>query len=258
VAVVVVDHTNFVANSRASQEALKSANLLKSLKINAIILGDVGVGKLTLAKFILPKATVVDGNNSNELYKAIESNHTLIIKNFTDITNFSKVKSEVEKNGVRIIATASRDSIAETVYDDFFSLKITIPPLSQRLEDVELLANKFLQEVCELFGDKEISISFENLDLSKNCYSLRRSVYLKYLIESFDESDVMKIMESFLSKKIGGKNDYRENLHLYDVPIIRSGFKKFGSQLKMSEKFGLNRNTLRRKITEYKGRYKLL
>ena len=50
--------------------------------------------------------------------------------------------------------------------------------------------------------------------------------------------------------KIGGRNDYRDNLHLFDVPLIRSGFKKFSSQLNMSEKFGLNRNTLRKKIAD--------
>ena len=67
----------------------------------------------------------------------------------------------------------------------------------------------------------------------------------------------MQIMEEFLYKKLGGRNDYRDNLHLFDVPIIRSGFKKFNSQLRISEKFGLNRNTLRKKILDYKDRYKL-
>jgi len=67
----------------------------------------------------------------------------------------------------------------------------------------------------------------------------------------------MSVMEDFLDKKLGGRNDYRDNLHLFDVPLIRSGFKKFNSQLNMSEKFGLNRNTLRKKITEYKDKYTL-
>jgi hypothetical protein len=39
---------------------------------------------------------------------------------------------------------------------------------------------------------------------------------------------------------------------LFDVPLIKSGYAKFGSQLAMSEKFGLNRNTLRKKINDYK------
>lgn len=72
------------------------------------------------------------------------------------------------------------------------------------------------------------------------------------MIDSFSEEDVMLVMEEFLSKRIGGRNDYRDQLHLFDVPLIRSGFKKFNSQLSMSEKFGLNRNTLRKKSTNTK------
>jgi transcriptional regulator with PAS, ATPase and Fis domain len=254
----VVEHTNFIAKSRASKEALKSANLLKSLKINAIILGESGVGKLTLAKFILPKAVVADGSNEKELLKILDSVDSIIIRNFTKISNFAKVKTLIEKNAIRVIATSSIDAINSTI-DDFFSLKITIPPLRLRQEDIKPLVEKFLKEVFEIFGNEHIDISFENFnfDLSKNCYSLRQSIYLKYLISNFNEDDVMQIMEEFLYKKLGGRNDYRDNLHLFDVPIIRSGFKKFNSQLRISEKFGLNRNTLRKKILDYKDRYKL-
>ena len=254
----VVEHTNFIAKSRASLEALKSANLLKSLKINAIILGDLGVGKLTLAKFILPDAVIIDASNSKEFLTVLDGLDRVIIKNFTKITNFAKVKSIIEKNGTRVIATSSKSSL-DSLMDDFFSLKITIPPLEFRQEDILPLAHKFLKEVSTIFGKHDLDISFENFDfdLSQNCYSLRRSIYLKYLINTFEEDDVMKIMEEFLYKKLGGRNDYRDNLHLFDVPIIRSGFKKFNSQLSMSEKLGLNRNTLRKKILDYKDRYKL-
>ncbi len=67
----------------------------------------------------------------------------------------------------------------------------------------------------------------------------------------------MQVMEEFLSKKLGGRNDYRDQLYLFDIPMLRCGFKKFNSQLNMSEKFGLNRNTLRKKINDYKDNYKL-
>jgi len=35
-------------------------------------------------------------------------------------------------------------------------------------------------------------------------------------------------------------------LHLYEVPIIKAGLQRFKSQLQLSEKLGLNRNTLRK------------
>lgn len=256
---MVVDHTNYIARSRASLEALKSANLLKSLNINAIIVGEFGTGKETLAKFILPEAQVVNGDSLTEVLSFISTNSLIIIKNFDKISNFEILKNTIEKHKTRVIAT-SRTELQEKISSEFFSLKITIPPLSQRQEDIEPLADKFLEEVSAMFGkDSQEDISFKDLspDLSQNCYSLRKSVYARYLINSLEEDEVLQVMEEFLSKKIGGKNDYRDQLYLFDVPMLRSGFKKFGSQLSISEKFGLNRNTLRKKINDYKDNYKL-
>jgi len=254
-----VDHTSYIAKSRASLEALKSANLLKSLNINALILGESGTGKQTLAKFILPDAPVVDGADLNEVLSFVSAVDAVIIKNFDKINNFSKLESALELYKTRIIAT-SKTKLSEKINDAFFSLQITIDPLSQREEDIKPLANKFFEEISSVFGEEnacDMYLENLNFDLSNNCYSLRKSVYLKYLISSLDEEGVMSVMEDYLDKKIGGRNDYRDNLHLFDVPLIRSGFKKFSSQLNMSEKFGLNRNTLRKKINDYKDTYTL-
>ena len=257
--VVVVDHTSYIAKSRASLEALKSANLLKSLNLNALILGEGGTGKETLARFILPEARVIDGNNFKDVLSIISTNKSIIIKNFDKILNHKKLQNVMEEYKTRVIAT-SKTELQEKISSEFFSLKITIPPLSQREEDVELLVKKFFEEVSTIFGKDnsyDIFLKGLNLDLTNNCYSLRQSVYIKFLINSFGEEDVMQVMEEFLSKKLGGRNDYRDQLYLFDVPMIRSGFKKFNSQLNMSEKFGLNRNTLRKKINDYKDSYKL-
>ena len=257
--VVGVVDTKYIARSRASVEALKSANLLKSLNINAMILGEQGVGKSALCKYILPEAGVVDGEDLQEVLGYVSTQDNVIIKNFDKIQNYQKLKSALEAYKTRVIATSIKP-LSEKIMDDFFSLKITIPPLSEREEDIEPLAKKFFEEVSTVFGEdkyKDISLKDFNFDISQNCYSLRKSVYLKYLIDSFSEDDVMQVMEEFLSKQIGGRNDYREQLYLFDVPLIRCGFKKFNSQLAMSEKFGLNRNTLRKKINDYKDIYKL-
>ncbi len=254
---MVVDHTNYIAKSRASLEGLKSANLLKSLNINALITGEAGTGKETLAKFILPEAKTVDGSDLKEVLSYISSNTSIIIKNFDKISNLNMLKTYIEEHKTRVIAT-SKNELLDKVSNDFFALVITIPPLSQRLEDITPLAEKFFEEVSSIFGDsKDISLKDFNIDLSNNCYSLRKSVYIRYLINTFDEEDVMQVMEEFLSKKLGGRNDYRDQLYLFDVPMLRCGFKKFKSQLSMSEKFGLNRNTLRKKINDYKDDFKL-
>ncbi len=252
-AVEVVDRTNYIAKSRASMEALKSANLLKSVSINALILGEKGVGKETLARHIID-APLVEATLFNELLTLIETNASVIVKNFHLITNYKKLKIALETHKTRIIATSSAP-LSEALMDEFFSLKITIPPLREREEDVEPLIEKFAFEAYVMFGEsRSTPFSLKDIiaDVSQNCYSLRRSVYNAYLMSGFGEKEILSMMEQFLSHRIGGRNDYRDLLYLFDVPLIKSGHAKFGSQLAMSEKFGLNRNTLRKKINDYK------
>ncbi|MCR1810804.1 Fis family transcriptional regulator [Sulfurospirillum sp. hDNRA2] len=255
---VVVDRTNFIAKSRASMEALKSANLLKSVTINALILGEKGVGKQTLAQHIIT-APVVDATSFNELLALIETHSSLIVKNFHKITNYKKLKVALDVHKTRIIGT-SNVMLSETLMDEFFSLKIVLPPLRERLEDVTALIEKFALEAQATFDGEasEMPILEEIVpDLSKNCYSLKRSVYNAYLMNSFGEAEILTMMERFLMQRIGGRNDYRDLLYLFDVPMIKSGYAKFGSQLAISEKFGLNRNTLRKKINDYKDQLKI-
>lgn len=253
----VVSHTSYIAKSRASVEALKSANLLKSVAINALIYGESGVGKQTLASHIV-SSPVIDAALFNELLALMETNSSLIVKNFHKIVNYKKFKIALDTHKTRIIAT-SNFPISEALADEFFSLKITLPPLRERAEDILPLMEKFAQEAQMMFGDELAEhFSLESIvpDVSKNCYSLRRSVYNAYLMNSLNESDILLMMERFLSTQIGGRNDYRDLLYLFDVPLIKSGYAKFGSQLAISEKFGLNRNTLRKKINDYKDKFK--
>jgi DNA-binding protein Fis len=59
-------------------------------------------------------------------------------------------------------------------------------------------------------------------------------------------------MDNYLYSRLGSNSDYRNFLYLYEVPLIRSGLRKFKSQLKLADKLGLNRNTLRKKISDNK------
>jgi DNA-binding NtrC family response regulator len=249
---IVVVNTNFIAQSRAAKEAGRLANLLRNLNLNTLIIGEKGVGKLTLASNIVD-ANIVDGSDLNMVLNAISSNSVLIIRNFHKISNYIILKETLSKEPTRIIATASK-KINESVADTFFGLKISIPPLSERPEDVQPLAQKFLQEAKELFmhesGEMDMDLTNIALNLSKNAYSLRRSVYIAFITAQFEEDDILVILEKFLSSKLGSGDDYRKLLHLFDVPMIRAGERRFGSQLAMSKNFGLNRNTLRKKISE--------
>ncbi|HHH37125.1 MAG TPA: Fis family transcriptional regulator, partial [Epsilonproteobacteria bacterium] len=58
------------------------------------------------------------------------------------------------------------------------------------------------------------------------------------------------ILHRYLYEHMEGDSDYKTYLPLYEKPLIEAGLEKFGSQLKLSEMLGINRNTLRKKIHE--------
>jgi DNA-binding NtrC family response regulator len=248
----VVDATNFLATSEASLEALKTANLLKSLPVNAFIFGQSGTGKKSLAQYILPQAPIVDAREYEELEGALHSNTSLIIANFDKIPNFENFKAALEQHEVRIIALATTVFNPEVI-DSFFGIKLSLPPLSERLEDAEVLCQHFLTEAKALLGvDSDIQIDKKDLDLKENAHSIRRHVYMQVQLQDINENELMLIMEKFLKDRIGGNSDYRNFLYLYEAPLINAGLEKFKTQLQLSDKLGLNRNTLRKKIAENK------
>jgi DNA-binding NtrC family response regulator len=251
-AAAAVDVTNFITKSSASIGAKKTATLLKSLNIHALITGEDGVGKRTLASFILPTASCVDASNHDELLMTLHSNKELIITNIDASPNLNKLIEAIIANGVRVIATA-KQRLTNEMLDDLFSVKFDIPPLRERLEDVPALVEKFATEARELFGRNQ-EFNSENLrpDLSENANSLRRQVMINYLLQDINDNELMDIIENYLYDKLGSNSDYRNFLYLYEVPLIRGGLKKFKSQLQLSDKLGLNRNTLRKKIAENK------
>ena len=243
--------TNFLGSSRASTEAFKTANLLKTLTVNALIYGENGTGKLTLARYILPNAPILNTQNFDELLEAINANSEIIVTHVEEAPNLNRLIDAITTSKARVIVTSSEHVQNELLHENF-SVRIHIPPLSERLEDVDALLELFMQEANAIFGEEK---SFERpryaLDLSNNAISLRKQLFLHYQFSNIGESDLMAIMEQYLGDKLGSKNDYRNYLHLYEVPLIRVGLKQFKSQLQLSDKLGLNRNTLRKKIAEH-------
>ncbi len=249
--ITVVDVTNFLTASNASIEAFKTANLLKGLGVNAMIFGERGTGKLTLARYILPHAPVLDASRFEELLDAIETHNEVIIHRLDNVANLKRLIETIQKNRTRVIATGgfrySQDQL-----DEIFTIRLALPPLSERSEDVTVLIDAFVKEARSTLGKSEpFDLNGFVPDLSENALSLRRQVYLHYLFDSINENDLMGIMEHYLMDKLGSNNDYRAFLHLYEVPLIRAGIKRFKSQLQLSDKLGLNRNTLRKKIAEH-------
>ena len=244
--------TNFIAESSASKEAFKTATLLKTLNVNSLITGEIGVGKKSLAQYILPNTPIIDASKFDELLTTLASVNQIIISNLHNSPNLQTLIDAINTNNVRVIATAN-NYIENHNLDDVFSIKFDIPPLSRREEDVEALVKIFSDEASLLFGVvSELNMNNFKPDLSRNSHSLKRQVMVNYLLQDVQDTELMDIIENYLSDKLGSNSDYREFLYLYEVPLIKSGLKQFKSQLKLSDKLGLNRNTLRKKIADNK------
>ena len=241
---------DFIAASHASTEALRTATLLKTLQVNALISGAKGTGKQTLARVILPNAVVLDARDFENVLNALESNDELVLTHVEHCPNITLLLERVRAEKVRMIATASSEYLSETVRD-FFSVKIALPPLRERPEDVDLLIAHFGAEADRIFDmHRDESLAGKKPDLSENAYSLRKQIFFERLMGGVGEAEVMQVMERYLQSSMGSHNDYRKFLHLYEVPLIRTGLKMFKSQLQLAERLGLNRNTLRKKIAE--------
>ncbi|MFA5454098.1 MAG: Fis family transcriptional regulator [Sulfurimonas sp.] len=249
-AVALVVDANYITASASSAQAFKTATLLKTLSVNALITGEVGVGKKSLARYMLPNAPMLDASNYDEILATLESANSVIITNLENLPNTKKVLDIISANNIRVIATA-KNSYYNEVADKIFSIKLDIPSLQERPEDVKQLVEKFAKEASLLFGPKdEFNAKNFKPDLSQNSNSLRKQVMINYLLQNVSENELIEIIENYLVEKLGSNNDYKNFLYLYEVPLVRAGLQRFKSQLQLSDKLGLNRNTLRKKIAD--------
>ncbi len=241
----------FVAKSSSAIEALKSATLLQGLQINALIVGASGSGKKTLATTILPDAPIVSADNFLELIDIVKEFSQVIVTHFEKVPNSGQLKEALDKYQTRLIATTTVE-LPSNLYNEFFSIKIDLPDLSDRPEDVKVLCEKFLEEFAEISGAMpEDFLDTIEVDLTHNAHSLKRSVMIGALYKNISESELIHIIENYFTRHLPTENAYRDSLHLFDIPIIKEGLRQYKSQLKLSEVLGINRNTLRKKIQQY-------
>ena len=244
---------DYIAVSEISKEILNSATLLKSLGVNALIVGDPGVGKKALAAYIIPNTKIYDAKelqiDINDNVITI-NNESIIINNIENITNIDLFINWSTKNDIRVIATSSSKDLNPKL-QDFFSINIDIPPLDERKEDIKSLANKFAKEAGKVLGSTNKPGKLI-VNTSQNAHSLRKSIYFSYLFESIGESEIMMLMEDFILSNLEGENSYRDLEYLFEAPLLRASQKKYKSQLQMAKHLGLNRITLRKKIEIHK------
>jgi len=238
----------FLSNSTQVKNIIKGLTLSKSLFVSILITGEPHTGKKSLVKSLFKEQNFVDGANSKEVTKALESSKEVIIYNFEKIENIDTLNFENK----RVVAIANRLQ-NNSIIDRKFAFIYKMPPLRERLEDIELLLEHFTKEIKDelmIKKDIKISIPIDSIDLSYNIKSLRAFIYKQLILNSLSKGEIENILYEYLYENLKGNNAYRENLPIFERPLIEAGLKRYKSQLRLSSVLGLNRNTLRKKINE--------
>ena len=244
----------YIAKDGISKEILNSAKLLQAVEVNALILGESGVGKKSLAKYILPNSDVYD---AKDLQKdiiddiVILQNRAIIIDKINEITNIDVFLKWIEDNSIRIIAISNTENLNQKL-KDIFSINLEIPPLCKREEDTKALVTKFSQEASTILDMTLISQSKLIVSISNNTHSLRKSIYFSYLFETIGEHEILMFLEKYISENLHGENSYKELSYIFEVPLLKASTKKYKSQVQVAKHLGLNRITLRKKLEIYK------
>mgnify|MGYP005837537557 FL=1 len=244
----------YIAKDSISKEILNSAKLLQAVEVNALILGENGVGKKSLAKYILPRSEIYEAKN---LQKDIADevlllqNEAIIVDKINEITNIDLFLKWIDENSIRVIAISQTENLNQKI-KDIFSINLEIPNLSKREDDTKALINKFSQEASSILDMPLIPLSKLIINISNNTHSLRKSIYFSYLFETIGEHEILMFLEKYISENLSGDNSYKDLSYIFEVPLLKASTKKYKSQVQVAKHLGLNRITLRKKLEIYK------
>jgi len=237
-----------VSESDAVKQIIRGMQLIRSLYVSSLLYGPEGTGKRTLIRNLFPATPQVDARDPEAVKKALEMENELIITSFESLQD----PERLDFQNKRILAIADRE-IHPRISDEKFAFIYRMPPLKERPEDIETYTRIFLDEARRILQCAgPVKLRPEHLDLSQNLLSLRASVYRETLLQNLDAEEIEASLYHLFIRALEGNNAYRENLGILERPMLKAGLERYGSQLKLSEVLGINRNTLRKKLHEYR------
>ncbi len=242
---------NFIASSQISQQILKSAKLAADLQINTLIYGQVGVGKKLLAQEILPNALIINGKELEKLIITkqidLEIHTEIIIINVESVINVKDFFSYLKDIKLVGINLDKNDR-----FNQYFAIKIEIPPLKERPEDLEEIIEIYKKEATGIYNTG-IPVKNIEIDLSENGVTLKQSIYKSILLQSINTKEMLQAMENYITKNLENGATYRDLIKIFEIPLLKAAKKIYKSQLQMADKLEINRITLRKKIHHYFG-----
>ncbi len=173
------------------------------------------------------------------------------------------------KSNVRIIASTNRDIASEVAHGNFREdlfyrlnvVKIALPELKDRREDIPLLTNHFVDRFARKMGKPVSSISDSMLDILMrydfpgNIRELENIIEHAMVISGGGMLDLQHLPKSLLDKA-GAKGypqaSFRDEVTKSEKKIIEETLVKFhGSRVLAADSLHMNRTTLWRKMKRY-------
>lgn len=230
------------------QQIIQGLNLTRTLFVSSIIIGEPHTGKKTLVTHLFPDIPVVSGESQEEVEILLEQSDELIITDFEKLSN----KEGLLFDNKRIIATANYVG-NQKIIDSLFAFIYMMPSYKERPEDLKTMKTHFLEEAAATLMLDASLYSLDQLptDLTHNSKSLKRAIYHYLMRHSMSTEEIEETLHTYFLEYLEGNNGYKEHIGMYERPLIKAGLEKYGSQLKLSEVLGINRNTLRKKIHEH-------
>lgn len=243
----------FIAKSNLSLQILKSAQLSTNLPVNTLIFGEIGVGKKLLANEILANAIVFEALEFESLLNkklvTCEQYTQLILYNIDQVLNVEEFLENIIS--IKIVATSHEKSQR---YNSHFAVKIEIPPLQQRDEDLNELIQCYKKEACSIFSnDMECDNKLLDIDLSQNGKSLKNSIYKSVISHTIKEDEIKNILEYYFKEQLKHNASYKDLIAIFEIPLLKAAEELFKSQVQMANKLDINRITLRKKLDMYNG-----
>jgi len=226
-------------------------------------------------------------NDGSIFYGALEkaSGGVLLIDEVTEIPletqtkilrvvidqKFKRINSNHDiKVDVRIICSSSKDmnseikngNFREDLYHRLNVFNIKIDPLCKRIEDIPLLIDYFIENICKTYNYKKFTINDNNYllnyDWPGNIRELRNLIErIAILSPGEDNEKIMNIIKESLSKSI--EEDFsvtdtltvplKEARESFEKKYLISQLKKFSGNISKTAKFiGMERSALHRKL----------
>ncbi len=149
--------------------------------------------------------------------------------------------------------------------------EIQVPNIKQRSEDVKELVKEFVSESCKIYKVNEKKITNDVIEYYSNLNGINSIAQLKKFIEwtlfmltdlfnsEINKKSIIELISGFLEKQaLSEKNNlYEENIKIarenFEKKYLAYNLNKFRNNInKMSEKIGMERTALYRKIKSMK------